>query len=191
MVTFAFLFLVVFLVFPSLALPQGPVIAVRPNDPQKILCQLPILKQFLCPFSGSYATNRPTSLGTAHGTIDPSGAYKFPVKYASAPRWGPSTLVSQWDLPYVHFYHDILRNLNLNQHHRNGSTNVSALPLACPQPGVDPSVYSEDCLSMIIYVPPALDLNSAAPTLVWYFLPFLLLFPIHLINSSGSTVVHS
>lgn len=63
----------------------------------------------------------------------------------------------------------ILRKLNLNYHHRNGSANVSALPLACPQPGVDPSAYSEDCLSMIIYVPPALTLSSAAPTLVWYF----------------------
>jgi hypothetical protein len=102
MVTFTFLFFVAFLVFPSLALPQGPLI-VRPNDPKKILCQLPILKYFLCPLSGSSATNRPTPLGTAHGTVDSSGAYRFPVKYASAPRWGASTLVTAWDLPYVHF----------------------------------------------------------------------------------------
>lgn len=194
MVTFAFLFLVALLVLPSLALPQSALI-VRPNDPKKILCQLPILKQFLCPFSGPTATNRPTPLGTAHGTIDPSGAYRFPVKYASAPRWGPSTVVTAWDLPYVHFYRAVLRKLNLNCHHRNGSTNVSALPLACPQPGVDSSAYSEDCLSMIIYVPPALTLSSAAPTLVWYFLSLLLLFPIYLINSprihGGSFIIGS
>ncbi|KIM49371.1 hypothetical protein M413DRAFT_438559 [Hebeloma cylindrosporum] len=145
--TFTFFFFVALLIFPSLALPQRPVI-VRPNDPKKILCQLPILKQFLCPISGSTGTNRPTVLGTARGTVDSSGAYRFPVKYASAPRWGPSSLVTAWDLP-------------------NGSANVSALPLACPQPGVDPSAYSEDCLSMVIYVPPGLASNSAAPTLVW------------------------
>jgi len=109
--TFTLLFLVAFLVFPSFALPQGPLV-VRPNDPKKILCQLPILKKFLCPLSGSSATNRPTPLGTARGTVDPSGTYRFPVKYASAPRWGPSTLVTTWDLPFVHFYYAILLNLN-------------------------------------------------------------------------------
>jgi len=44
---------------------------------------------------------------------------------------------------------------------------------------------------MIIYVPPALTLTSAAPTLVWYFLHLLLLLRLffHLRNSSGSMVV--
>jgi len=109
--TFTLLFFVTLLVFPSFALPQGPLI-VRPNDPNKILCQLSILKQFLCPCSGSSATNRPTPLGTAHATVDSSGAYRFPVKYASAPRWGPSTLVTAWDLPFVRFYYAVHLNLN-------------------------------------------------------------------------------
>ncbi|KDR81732.1 hypothetical protein GALMADRAFT_59378 [Galerina marginata CBS 339.88] len=56
--------------------------------------------------------------------------------------------------------------LNKNIYHSNGSTNVTALPLACPQ-GADPSAYTEDCLSMVIYVPPTLTLVSNAPTLVW------------------------
>ena len=95
------------LIFPALALPHDPVI-VRPNDPRKVLCQCPLpFKRFLCPLSGSAATNRPTPLGTAHGTVDPSGAYRFSVKYASAPRWGPSTVVSTWGLPYVHFYQEV------------------------------------------------------------------------------------
>ncbi|KAF9566309.1 alpha/beta-hydrolase, partial [Agrocybe pediades] len=49
----------------------------------------------------------------------------------------------------------------------NGFTNASSLPLACPQPDVDSSAYSEDCLSMVLYVPPSLTLVSNAPTLVW------------------------
>lgn len=42
------------------------------------------------------------------------------------------------------------------------------MPLPCAQLGVDDSQFSEDCLSMILYVPPGLTLTSAAPTLVWY-----------------------
>ncbi|KAF8965211.1 Alpha/Beta hydrolase protein [Flammula alnicola] len=94
------------------------------------------------------ALNRPTALGTANGVVDPAGAYRFSVKYASASRWAPSNVVSAWNLP-------------------NGFTNVSSLPLACPQPNVDSSTYSEDCLSMVIYVPPTLTLSSDAPTLLW------------------------
>ena len=53
----------------------------------------------------------------------------------------------------------------------NESTDVTALPLACPQPDVDPSTYSEDCLSMIIYVPTTRLVTStgSAPTLLWFF----------------------
>ena len=42
-----------------------------------------------------------TSLGTASGTRDPAGTYRFPVKYASANRWAPSTVAAMWALPYV------------------------------------------------------------------------------------------
>ena len=58
--------------------------------------------------------------------------------------------------------------LKLN-HYSNGSTNVTALPLTCPQPDVDPSTYSEDCLSMILYVPTTLTSTSSASTLFWSF----------------------
>ncbi|KAG5637762.1 hypothetical protein H0H81_003329 [Sphagnurus paluster] len=117
-------------------------------DPQDLLCQLPILKKFLCPRTGTNALTIPTTIGVARGTADPSGANRFIVKYASANRWAPSTLVSTWGLPA-------------------GSANESTLPLACPQPGVDPSAYTEDCLSMILYVPPGLTVNSNVPTLIW------------------------
>ena len=51
----------------------------------------------------------------------------------------------------------------------NGSANATALPLACPQSNVDPSTFSEDCLSMILYVPTTLTSTSSASTLVWFF----------------------
>ncbi|KAG5647317.1 hypothetical protein DXG03_000855 [Asterophora parasitica] len=117
-------------------------------DPQDILCQLPIVKKFLCPRKGSNALTIPTTIGVARGTADPSGASRFTVKYASANRWAPSTLVSTWALP-------------------TGSVDETTLPLACPQPGVDSSAYIEDCLSIILYVPPGLTVASNVPTLVW------------------------
>ncbi|KAH9483951.1 cAMP-regulated D2 protein [Psilocybe cubensis] len=144
----SFAFLALFAISSSVAaVPLQPLI-VPPFDPSKILCQLPILKKYLCPLAGTAALNRATPLGTARGVADVDGAYRFPVRYASAPRWGPSTLVSSWDLP-------------------NGFTTPSSLPLACPQDGVDESAFSEDCLSMVLYVPPSLTLTSNAPILVW------------------------
>jgi hypothetical protein len=68
----------------------------------------------------------------------------------------------------------------------NGSTNVTALPLACPQPDVDSSTYSEDCLSMILYVPITLTPTSSASTLVWFFLFTQCIFCHFLIRFQGS-----
>ncbi|KAF8163428.1 Alpha/Beta hydrolase protein [Crassisporium funariophilum] len=147
MVLLTFVAVASLLIPVSFAAPPRPVI-VPHGDPRSILCQLNIFKKFLCPPTGTSALNRATSMGTAQGTDDPNGSYRFPVKYASAARWQPSTVVSTWGLP-------------------NGSTNVTTLPLACPQPGVDPAAYTEDCLSMVIYVPASLTLSSNAPTLVW------------------------
>ncbi|KAF8651475.1 hypothetical protein AX16_004774 [Volvariella volvacea WC 439] len=84
----------------------------------------------------------------ANGALDPSGAYRYVVKYADAGRWQPSTVVSAWNLPA-------------------GVANSSSLPPACPQWNVDPSAYNEDCLSMILYVPPGLTVTSNVPTLMW------------------------
>ncbi|KAF8145591.1 alpha/beta-hydrolase [Mycena galopus ATCC 62051] len=89
-----------------------------------------------------------TPLGIAQGTLDVDGANRFAVRYANASRWASSTVVTEWQLP-------------------NGSDDPTALPLQCPQINVDPSTYSEDCLSMILYVPVNFDADSHAPTLVW------------------------
>ncbi|KAF7311334.1 Carboxylic ester hydrolase [Mycena kentingensis (nom. inval.)] len=118
-----------------------------PNRVEGLLCRLPLLKT-ICARVVAPSTQVSTPLGTAQGVTDGSGANRFAVKYASASRWAESSIVTKWALP-------------------NGATNASALPLACPQGGVDASDYSEDCLSMVLYVPNTLKVNSGVPTLVW------------------------
>ncbi|KAJ7463707.1 alpha beta-hydrolase [Mycena latifolia] len=104
------------------------------------------------PTAGSIASRATVSvstpLGPAQGTLDVDGANRFAVRYANATRWQPSTIVPEWALP-------------------NGSDDPAALPLQCPQINVDPSTYSEDCLSMILYVPVDIAADSQVPTLVW------------------------
>ncbi|KAJ7146567.1 alpha/beta-hydrolase [Mycena epipterygia] len=89
-----------------------------------------------------------TPLGTAQGTLDVDGAHRFSVRYANATRWAPSSIVTEWNLP-------------------NGSDDPTTLPLQCPQVRVDSSSYSEDCLSMILYVPVDVAADSRVSTLVW------------------------
>ena len=49
----------------------------------------------------------------------------------------------------------------------NGSLNPTALPKPCPQSDLNPSQYSEDCLSMMLYVPSAVPLNTKLPVFLW------------------------
>ncbi|TFK30055.1 crystal protein [Coprinopsis marcescibilis] len=140
-----------FLLFPThiLAAPAGLRISIPKVDPRKILCQFAIIDRFLCPDGGLNSLSRVTPLGTASGVMDPDGAHRYVVKYANAARWAPSTLVNTWSLP-------------------NGSNDPSALPRVCPQTDIEPSTYSEDCLSLVLYVPPSLTpLSSNAPVMVW------------------------
>lgn len=65
----------------------------------------------------------------------------------------------------------ILRLIDSQSHTHtdsNSSANISALPLTCPQPFAASSTYTEDCLSMILYVPTASQVDSGVPTLMWY-----------------------
>ena len=89
----------IYLLAPVFALPTG--FPLKQLDPKKILCNIPLpqLTQFICPPTGSAALNRPTPLGTAVGTQEPNGAYRFVVKYANAARWQPPTIVTSWALP--------------------------------------------------------------------------------------------
>ncbi|KAK0223739.1 alpha/beta-hydrolase [Armillaria fumosa] len=90
-----------------------------------------------------------TPLGIAEGIVNGS-AVRFSVKYASAERWKESEAVSTWALP-------------------NGFTDAAKMPLACPQDTLDASAYSEDCLSMVLYVPSDLLVSGCgdAPTFMW------------------------
>jgi len=110
----------------------------------------PWLQKLLCSrsLSTSSSTSVSTPLGTAQGIVDTSGVVRFTVKYGTADRWQPSSVAMAWDLP-------------------SGASNASGWPLACPQSGLDASEYSEDCLSMIIYVPSSVTVGSNAPALMW------------------------
>ncbi|TCD70982.1 hypothetical protein EIP91_000890 [Steccherinum ochraceum] len=131
---------------------DGDLVSFPPFVHRGILCDLPIpvVQKLLCPRQGSPSSTPTvnTPIGAAQGAADGSSVVRYSVKYADAQRWQASSVVAKWSLP-------------------NGKTDVSALPLACPQDGIDDSAMSEDCLSMILYVPNSIKANSKAPTLVW------------------------
>ncbi|TDL24934.1 alpha/beta-hydrolase [Rickenella mellea] len=98
------------------------------------------------PRQGAITVNTP--VGQATGVVD-GGAVRFTVRYATANRWQPSVVATTWTLP-------------------NGASDPAALPHACPQ---DSSVEnsqptSEDCLSVILYVPPVAATKNV-PTMLW------------------------
>ncbi|KAI0247073.1 alpha beta-hydrolase [Lactifluus subvellereus] len=96
----------------------------------------------------SFGTYVLTPIGIARGTVSVDGTSRFAVKYASAQRWQNAVVASTWELP-------------------NGSSDPTTLPLACPQSTLDPSQYSEDCLSMLLYVPAAATISTKLPVLLW------------------------
>ncbi|KAL1744358.1 Alpha/Beta hydrolase protein [Schizophyllum fasciatum] len=112
------------------------------------LCGLPFLSGFGCEQTSADPPSIVTALGTATGILTTDGAFRFPVKYASADRWKASSIADKWELP-------------------NGASDAAVTPKACPQPNMDTSGYSEDCLSMILYVPPNLNVRDGVPTLMW------------------------
>ncbi|TRM59289.1 Alpha/Beta hydrolase protein [Schizophyllum amplum] len=138
------------LALPLALLLLAPLVAASPvarSHKTGFLCSLPF-------FSGGCEQTRAdplsivTGLGTAIGAVTDAGAYRFPVKYATADRWEASSVVDEWELP-------------------NAAGDASTMPLACPQPNMDASDYSEDCLSMVLYIPPNLSMSDGVPTLMW------------------------
>ncbi|KAK2462250.1 hypothetical protein APHAL10511_005746 [Amanita phalloides] len=87
-----------------------------------------------------------TPLGIATGSIDISGTARFAAHYATAERWGESVVASKWKMP-------------------SSIINSTKLPLPCPQPGLDSSDYTEDCLSVVLYIPR--NVKKHGTTLVW------------------------
>ncbi|THH19472.1 hypothetical protein EW146_g1706 [Bondarzewia mesenterica] len=119
-----------------------------PFDPRGLLCKLSFIQRVLCPRQAPSGPSVTTPIGIAVGTSLSNSAVRFAVKYGSAERWQQSSLATSWELP-------------------NGSSNVSALPLACPQDNTDSSAYSEDCLSMLLYVPTSVLTSQNVPILMW------------------------
>ncbi|KAI0685484.1 Alpha/Beta hydrolase protein [Cytidiella melzeri] len=121
-----------------------------PVTAKGLLCGLPIpiVQKLLCPRTGSSNPTVSTPLGTAQGAVGTANVARFAVRYGQAARWHDSTVVTSWELP-------------------NDSTDPSQLPLACPQDNIDDSAFSEDCLSMLLYVPSTLSVGSNAPSLLW------------------------
>ncbi|KAH9997150.1 alpha beta-hydrolase [Russula compacta] len=93
-----------------------------------------------------------TRIGTAQGTIPFDGISRFAVRYASAQRWQDAVVAGTWQLPTG-----------------NGSSDPTMLPFPCPQSSLDPSQYSEDCLSMLLYAPAAKAIahSTRLPVLLW------------------------
>ncbi|KAI0672899.1 alpha/beta-hydrolase [Trametes maxima] len=146
------------LVVPLLLASWAAAHPVRPSPinfpPYRVkseLCKLsPWLAKILCPrdVTANGATVS-TPIGTAQGTSDDAGATRFSVKYASATRWQPSTVATKWELP-------------------NGASDVTALPVPCAQLDNNGNLIgTEDCLSMVLYVPSSISKDSDAPTFMW------------------------
>ena len=95
-------------------------------------------------------------------------AVRYALQYAtdkplvgSRLRSSPNGNFRMWSGSLIHmFYFDLFTSA--------GNVNASQLPLACPQDNVDPSAMSEDCLSMILYVPSTVKTGSDVSTLVFW-----------------------
>ncbi|QRW02175.1 Carboxylesterase family [Ceratobasidium sp. AG-Ba] len=131
--------------FALIALVSASPVPSRPPRTVAALCKLPLIGK-LCPKApGEVTINTP--LGVARGTQTSPTTSRFVVRYATAQRWGLPVQASTWAMP---------------------GNDVTKLPPMCPQPNVDASAYSEDCLHMAIYTPSSVSsIPSNVPVLVW------------------------
>ncbi|KAJ1309162.1 hypothetical protein OPQ81_004833 [Rhizoctonia solani] len=110
-----------------------------------ILCSLPIVGLLCRRDVGEVDVL--TALGMARGLQTSSTSSRFVVRYASATRWGLPTKSNAWNIP---------------------GNDINKMPPMCPQPNVDASSYSEDCLYMAIYAPTSSpNMLSPIPVLMW------------------------
>lgn len=82
-----------------LALATQVVAAPALLGPLSASCKVsPDVKRDSCALVNGNNVVITTPLGPASGTVD-NNAYRFTVRYGSAPRWGSSSVVSTWQLP--------------------------------------------------------------------------------------------
>jgi Carboxylesterase family len=75
----------------------------------------------------------------------------------------------------------------------NGSLNPSTPPKSCPQNDLNPSQYSEDCLSMLLYAPSAIAQTTKLPVFLWLALDPLnnaVLKPLVMLSQDPRRFVH-
>ncbi|KAL5490045.1 hypothetical protein ACEPAI_4878 [Sanghuangporus weigelae] len=162
MVALSGLFVPLLLLLCALPLGATPVPQASPAGTRRqhaiaellsFLCSIKPLNFLLCGNNfqglGRGTVTISTPVGDATGSADSSAAARFAVRYATTTRWQESVMATKWELP-------------------NGATDPSALPLACPQTSNDlvTTGQSEDCLSMILYVPAAAAV-SKVPAMMW------------------------
>jgi carboxylesterase type B len=112
--------------------------------------------------SGTYVI---TPIGIAQGTAPINGTSRFAVKYARAERWRNAEVAEIWELPYASSVEQTM--VFTYVFCSNGSSDRTSLPLACPQSTLGPSQYSEDCLSMLLYVPSPATASTELPVFLW------------------------
>ncbi|KIJ44282.1 hypothetical protein M422DRAFT_47374 [Sphaerobolus stellatus SS14] len=114
------------------------------------VCDIPILKEFhvIQTFCTKQLSVPSISVSNPVGFNTTGGVVRYSVKYATAARWGAPAISTVWT-PSI-------------------ASNPTSLPLACPQTGLDISQVSEDCLDVVLYVPPTAKTTSGGvPTIAW------------------------
>lgn len=86
-------------IYALLALATQVVAVPAPVGPLSASCKVSFdVKRDSCALVNGNNVVVTTPLGPASGTVD-NNAYRFTVRYGSAPRWGSSTAASTWQLP--------------------------------------------------------------------------------------------
>ncbi|KAF8517588.1 alpha/beta-hydrolase [Hysterangium stoloniferum] len=130
---------------PTWLLIVLPLVVASPIPIPSQVCDIPIIGRLLCQLFlqiPSISVNNPIGQPVSQGVI------RYAAKYASAVRWQPPVLSTKWT-PSI-------------------ASDPTAMPFPCPQPGLSSSQVSEDCLDVVLYVPPSAKKTSGGiPTLVW------------------------
>ncbi|KIJ53952.1 hypothetical protein M422DRAFT_201057 [Sphaerobolus stellatus SS14] len=115
------------------------------------VCNIPILKDFhvVSDFCAKQLSTPSITITNPIGYNTTGGVVRYSVKYAAAARWYAPVISTVWT-PAI-------------------PSDPTALPKACPQTGLDASAYSEDCLDLVLYVPPTAKTTSGGvPAIVWF-----------------------
>jgi len=155
-------FVVSFLLFRLTLILAAPHYDLSIKDRALPGCNIPSSRYVSCN-NGIVTFN--TGSCSISGAVTPAGAMRFTIKYATAQRFKPPQIAAST----LYVSQLALYPFNSPLRHRN-FPNSTSLPPMCPQPWVDASSYSEDCLYFVAYVPSnatPVSFSGGAPVLVW------------------------